>query len=250
MGSAPIPDPSGAPGGGAAACVAELFERHGRMVYGLCRALLRDVHEAEDATQQAFLAAYRALLAGANVREAGAWLAAIARNECRARIAAGMRSPLPVADEDLAALAAPVDEAARRALAEALQRALAELPERQRQAVVLRYLYGLRYGEVATALGLSRPATEALLFRARRALRLRLRPAAGSTLALPLAVRDSLADVIPGFTAAAGSGAGAAAAAGGLLAKLVATPAGAKMATAAVAIGAVGAVGAVESERG
>ena len=41
-----------------------LYERHGRMAYGLCRAMLRDAHEAEDATQQAFLSAYRALLGG------------------------------------------------------------------------------------------------------------------------------------------------------------------------------------------
>ena len=80
-----------------------------------------------------------------------------------------MRRPLPVGDE-----ARPLPTVCDEQLQRCNSRdrgALAELPERQRQAVVLRYLYGLRYGEVATALGLSRPATEALLFRARRALR-------------------------------------------------------------------------------
>ena len=71
------------------------------MVYGVCRAMLRDVHEAEDATQQVFLSAHKAHLEGAVVRDPAAWLVAIARNECRARITAGMRRPLPVADEDL-----------------------------------------------------------------------------------------------------------------------------------------------------
>jgi len=222
------------------------------MVYGVCRAMLRDVPEAEDATQQAFLSAHRALLGGARVRDAGAWLATIARNECRARIAAGMRTPLPLADEDLAAIPAPTDETERRLQADALRNAFAELPERQREAVVLRDLYGLRYGEVATALGLSRPATEALLFRARRAMRVRLRPVVGAVLAVPLAVREELASAIPGFAASGGSGAaaaGTAGAVGGLLAKLTATPVGLKVATVAVAATTVGAVGSVESDR-
>ena len=48
------------------------------MVFGLCRLLLRDHHEAEDASQQTFVSAYRALLRGTEPREAGPWLAAIA----------------------------------------------------------------------------------------------------------------------------------------------------------------------------
>src|SRR3990172_984080 len=219
------------------------------MVYGICRALLRDSHDAEDATQQAFLSAYRALLGGARIRDDGAWLATIARNECRARIAAGMRAPLPIAGEDLEMIPAATDEAERSAQAEELRSAIVDLPERQREAVVLRHLYGLSYGEVATALGLSRPATEALLFRARRAMRLRLRPAVATAIAVPLAVQEGLAQAIPGFAVAGAGGVVAGAAGGGLLAKLASGPAAAKIATAAVASTTVGAVGTVESER-
>ena len=251
MTTAPFPDPPGRPAADqtTAARVAELFERHGRMVYGVCRAMLRDTHDAEDATQQTFLSAHRALLRGARVRDAGAWLATIARNECRGRIAAGMRTPPPLADEDLDAIPAHHDEAERRLHAQALKTAIAELPDRQREAIVLRDLYGLRYGEVAKALGLSRPATEALLFRARRAMRVRLRPVVGTALAVPVAIRDDLAEAIPGFATPTGSGAVAVGAAGGLLAKLTAGPMGVKVVTAAVAVSAVGAVGSVESER-
>ena len=169
------------------------------MVYGICRAMLRDAHEAEDATQQAFLSAHRALLGGARVRDEGGWLATIARNECRARIATGMRRPLSLGDEDLERIADPADEVQRREHAEALRIALADLPERQREAVVLRDLYGLRYGEVATALGLSRAATETLLFRARRAMRQRLRPVVTTALVVPLAVQEGLAQALPGI---------------------------------------------------
>jgi RNA polymerase sigma factor (sigma-70 family) len=233
----------------AAARVAELFERHGRMVYGICRAMLRDVQEAEDATQQSFLSAHRALLGGARVRDSGAWMATIARNECRRRIVAGMRAPLPVADEDLGELPHATDEAERRLQAGHLREALAGLPERQREAVVLRYVYGLRYREVAKALGLSRPATEALLFRARRTMRVRLRHAAGAALVVPLSVREELALAVPGFCGQTESGAAAAGIAGGLLAKLASAPAAAKIATATVAVSTVGTVGAVESDR-
>jgi RNA polymerase sigma factor (sigma-70 family) len=233
----------------AAGIVGGLFERHGRMVYGVCRAMLRDGHEAEDATQQVFLSAYQALLGGAHVREAGGWLATIARNECRARIADGMRRPLPVADEDLEGRPAERDEHVRRAHVEELRAALLELPERQREAVVLRYIYGLPYGEVATALGLSRPATEALLFRARRSMRLRLRPVVGAALVVPSVVRDELALALPGFGEGAYGGAAAAGLTGSLLFKLTATPLGLKAATAVVAVSTVGLAGALPAER-
>jgi RNA polymerase sigma factor (sigma-70 family) len=219
------------------------------MVYGICRAMLRDVHEAEDATQQTFLSAHRALLGGAHVRDDGAWVATVARNECRARIAAGMRAPLSVSDEGLAELADGVDDAERRLQARTLREALDSLPERQREAVVLRYVFGLRYGEVAKALGLTRPATEALLFRARRTLRVRLRHGMAVALVVPVSVREELALALPGFEAQAGSGAAAVGIAGGVLAKLASAPAAAKLATATVAVSAVGAVGTVESDR-
>lgn len=219
------------------------------MTYGICRAMLRDVHEAEDATQQAFLSAYRALLGGARVRDSGSWIATIARNECRARISAGMRAPLSASDDALAEVPHGVDDVERRMQSGELRAALAELPERQREAVVLRYVYGLRYGEVAKALDLSRPATEALLFRARRAMRVRLRHVVGTALVVPLAVREELALAIPGFGSQAASSAAAAGLAGGVLAKLASAPAAAKLATATVAISTVGAVGVVESDR-
>ena len=62
-----------------------LYREHGAAVAALCRSLLRDRGEAEDATQQVFLSAHRALLNGAAPREPRAWLLAVARNECYAR---------------------------------------------------------------------------------------------------------------------------------------------------------------------
>src|SRR4051812_11674708 len=76
------------------ALLSRLFEQHGRPVYGLCRLLLRDPNDAEDAAQQTFLSAYRALVSGVVPRDPGAWLATIARNECRNRVRLRMREPL------------------------------------------------------------------------------------------------------------------------------------------------------------
>ncbi len=235
--------------------VAELFQEHGRVVYGLCRMLLRDPVEADDATQATFVSAFKALLGGGAVREPAAWLATIARNECRGRAHARMREPLPLLESDLGHAHGPHEEVNRRLAVEEIREAIAELPDKQREAVVLRDLYGLRYDEVGAALGLSRPSVEALLFRGRRRLRVSLKPLASGVLAVPLAVREGIAQALPGFgasvagTGALAGGVTASAAGGGLIAKIAAAPMAAKLAAAAVAVGAAGSAGLVGAEQ-
>lgn len=248
------PDPAvalaGRPSAGAAgARLGELFGEHGRMVYGLCRLLLRDPLEAEDAAQQAFLSAYSSLLGGNEPREPAAWLAAIARNECRGRIRDRMREPLALAPEEEPISEGPDEAADRRAEIQALRAALRELPEKQREAVVLRDFYGFGYGEVGAALGVSRPAVQSLLFRGRRCLQGRLRPLrlASGALVVPLALRDSLAYAAPGFAAGSAASGGGSALMATALAKVSSAPLAAKLATATLAIGAAGTVGVVES---
>jgi RNA polymerase sigma factor (sigma-70 family) len=160
----------------AAAASAQLYARHGRMVFGLCRALLRDTTEAEDAAQQVFLSAHRSLLNGAEPREPAAWLATIARNECWARIRSRLREPLTTDVADAVGGVDPVHEAIRRADLAALWRAIRALPRQQREALLLREFGGLRYDELAAALAVTEPAVESLLFRARARLRLQLQP--------------------------------------------------------------------------
>jgi RNA polymerase sigma factor (sigma-70 family) len=146
------------------------------MVFGLCRALLRDPTEAEDAAQQVFLSAHRSLLNGAEPHEPAAWLATIARNECWARIRSRMREPLTMDAADVVGGVDPVYEAIRRADLAALWRAIRALPRQQRDALLLREFGGLRYDELAAALAVTEPAVESLLFRARARLRLQLQP--------------------------------------------------------------------------
>jgi len=168
-------------GGAAAQRTEELYGRYLRTVSGLCRALLRDRAEAEDATQQTFLSAHRALLNGTDPREPAAWLATIARNECWTRIRGRMREPLAVSELETASTEPdPFSEAVRRADLAALWSAIKELPRPQRDALLLREFGGLSYNELAEALAVSGSAVESLLFRARQRLRVHLRSAYAS----------------------------------------------------------------------
>jgi RNA polymerase sigma-70 factor, ECF subfamily len=175
-------EPHGRPRDGAAAArTAQLYALYGRTVAGLCGALLRSRAEAEDATQQTFLAVHRALLNGTEPREPAAWLATIARNECWGRIRTRMREPLPTDEVDSVSTGLdPLAEAIRRADLAALWRAIEALPRQQRDAILLREFGGLSYKELAVALAVSGAAVESLLFRARRRLRAQLRTAYAS----------------------------------------------------------------------
>lgn len=204
----------------AGARLSELFDRHGTTVLGLCRLLLRHREEAEDAVQQTFLAAYRSLLNGVEPRHPAAWLATIARNECRSRAQQRMREPLAEWEQQSTQLDPVAAAAARADLAE-LWRAIGALPRRQRQVLLLREFSGLSYGELATALVVSEPAVESLLFRARQELRLRLRRTGSVAASAPLAaIREALARAI-GMPDAVTGGALAKVAGASLVTKLV-----------------------------
>src|SRR5262249_49596152 len=137
--------------------------------------------EAEDAAQQTFLSAYKALLAGATPRDGEAWLATIARHECLRRIRARMRGSLPVVDVELEDSRANVHELVLdRVAAARLWREIGRLPQQQREAVLLREIAGLSYEELGVLMGVTQSAVESLLFRARSRLRDRLRAALAS----------------------------------------------------------------------
>jgi RNA polymerase sigma-70 factor, ECF subfamily len=220
----------------AGAYVGKLFEQHGRMVYGLCRLLLRDGVEAEDAAQQTFLSAHASILNGTVPREPAPWLAAIARNECRGRIRARMSQPLTVVSDGEQPTADLEEVAGSRAELRALCEAMTELPPHQRDAIVLREFYGLSYDEVGAALGVSTSAVDSLLVRARKRLEHELRPAraASAALIVPIALRESLVHALPGFTSSG--------AATGLVAKAASMPLAAKLCAGALTLVATGSV--------
>lgn len=127
---------------------------------------------AEDIAQQAFLSAWQAIGQFEPRAKFLTWLLRIAANAClthRRRQRLRRAAPLEAGAEPAAASGETPDSEV-----ESLRRALSELPDRQRAALLLRHYHGMRYDEIAETLGLSVPAVETLLFRARQALRSRL----------------------------------------------------------------------------
>jgi len=174
MSSVPDPEREFAAPAGVARRVEELYAAHVRLVRSICRSLLRDRNEADDAVQQTFLSAQRALANGSSPREPAAWLATIARNECLARVRERMREPLPVDAEPTELGPDAYSSAVSRYEVATLREALADLPRAQREAILLREMRGLSYDEVARALSVTTGAVESLIFRARRTLQGRL----------------------------------------------------------------------------
>ncbi len=247
MSNAPIPFDTGGPERAAGSVVARMYEQHARPLFGLCRMLLRDTSEAEDALQSTFLSAYRALLRGDEPRDASAWLATIARNECRTRIRHRMREPVGSPPEVLEGIADQRPSPVERIGDDTVRKALAALPEKQREAVVLHDLFGLRSREVGVALGLSVTAVEASLFRARRQLRTRLRSTTASVMVVPVGIQETLSGLIPGFATGTAAIGGSTVLGAGLFAKVVGLPGAVKVAAGVAALATAGSVVAVES---
>ena len=148
-----------------------LCERHRSRLVGFCTAQMGSREEAEDAVQDTFIYALRALRRGIVPECETAWLFTIARNVCSSRRRNGSRRSRLVVTRDLDALqdVIPGRERQRDELF-GLPEALAAIPETQRQAILLREWQGLTYAEIAETLDLSKSAVETLLFRARRSL--------------------------------------------------------------------------------
>jgi RNA polymerase sigma factor (sigma-70 family) len=204
------------------AAVEALVRRHGPLVFGACRRVLRDGHAAEDAFQATFLVLVRKAPALDRGKPLGAWLYTVAyRLALRARANELRRRRY----EDHAARARPPADgrdAGADDLAVALEEELHRLPERHRAPLVLCYLEGKTNEQAAAILGCPRGSMAARLDRARERLREGLErrgfvapaaalaaalAAAGARAAVPLALLDGTARAALWF---AGQRAGAA----------------------------------------
>ena len=153
----------------------ELYERFAPRLFGFCLQRLGSREEAEDAVQTTFLNAFRGLSRGVVPASESAWLFKIAENVCLSRHRASFRRRRLEAPGDLSVVEETVP-APQRADDELipLEDALAEMPETQRRALLLREWQGLSYREIAAELEVSQSAVETLIFRARRGLARRL----------------------------------------------------------------------------
>ena len=136
--------------------LAELYDRLGRVAYGLALRVLRDPALAQDAVQDAFLAAWRTAAAFDPERgRAQTWLLTlvhrravdVVRREDR-------RRTQPLEDAPVASSESTAEQASVREQRRAVQAALAQLPDDQREALELSYYGGLTQAELAARLGI------------------------------------------------------------------------------------------------
>jgi len=171
-------------GAGDHAAFRALVERHQNAVVGTVAKMLGNPADAEDIAQQVFLRIWRHAAQYRPEAKFTTYLFTIARNlvfnESRRR--SRRREVSADEREENAHLQVAVDESTqpdaevlRAELQQAVDAAIAGLPEAQRMAVVLRRYEQMPYEEIAVVLELSLPAVKSLLFRARTTLRSALR---------------------------------------------------------------------------
>ena len=155
-----------------------LVWRHGPMVLALCRRVLRDSHDAEDALQATFLTLARKAGSISKRESVGSWLYKVAyRIALRAKVSAANRGAL---EKQLALTrpelnySQPALEATREELNEILDDELNRLPEKYRAPIVLCFLQGKSLSEAAQELDCPRGTISTRLTRAREILRNRL----------------------------------------------------------------------------
>jgi RNA polymerase sigma-70 factor, ECF subfamily len=144
-----------------------LYLRYKNNVYGYVLSILRDAHEAEDATQTVFMKLI-SVIGKYEPRQAPftAWILRVAHNVA----IDSLRQRRPVPCEEVIESWRPADDSSHE-LRRELEQALKTLPEDQRDVVVLRHLVGLSPREIADRMGRTESSIHGLHHRARGALR-------------------------------------------------------------------------------
>ena len=158
----------------------KLVTAYEKNVYNLALRMVGDPEDAADMTQETFIKAYRALSSFRGDSKFSSWLYRIASNVCLDFLRSRSRHPqvsLSSSDEDgrtafeLPDMSRnPEEQLMKKLSMEAVRRGLEQLPEQQRQILVLRELGGLSYAELAQTLGLEEGTVKSRIFRARKRL--------------------------------------------------------------------------------
>ena len=153
----------------------DLLARLAPMLFGYATRVLGDRTEAEDVVQDTMMRLWKvAPKWRQGEAKVSTWAYRVMVNLCTDRLRRRKtRSQVPLDDvaEPPSDMASAVEAMTETARAEALNAALAELPERQRQAVVLRHLEGLSNPEISEIMGIGVEAVESLTARGKRALK-------------------------------------------------------------------------------
>ncbi len=162
----------------------QLVSRWERPIYALAYRTLGREEDARDVVQEAFLRAYRGLKGFKGEAKFSSWLYRITLNLCRDWSRRERRAPIvqvpegtdPVelADEQVQTTESVEDLVARREMSEAVSKAMAELPEEQRTAILLKEYHGLTFQEIAAMLDCPLSTVKTRLYQGLSVLRRRL----------------------------------------------------------------------------
>lgn len=153
-----------------------LYKEYYVRVFGLCRRILNSPTQAEDATQETFMRAYRSFNKYDSAQPFWQWISTIASNHCidvirRLNRAGDLfgdeseeRAMIEVESESLAQIIESEDAAA-------LSSAIGQLPDKYRIPLVLAYFHDSSYDAIADDLSISRNHVGVLLLRAKQKLR-------------------------------------------------------------------------------
>jgi RNA polymerase sigma-70 factor (ECF subfamily) len=160
-----------------------LMQRHNQRLYRVCRSVVSNDGEAEEAVQEAYLRAYRHLDQFRGESKFSTWLTRIALYEALSRrrrlsrlVSLESESRSGLRPQLVSKQRGPEQEAINRDLAVLLEEAIDSLPPNYRTVFVLRHVEELSTDDTAACLELSREAVKTRLLRSRRMLQERLRP--------------------------------------------------------------------------
>jgi RNA polymerase sigma-70 factor (ECF subfamily) len=167
----------------------ELADKYKQPIVNLMYRMLRDPDEAEDLAQNVFLRVYQSARRYQASAKFSTWIFTIARRLCLNEIRRRGRHPAESLDssqadhddqpprqfEDVKTFSPP-EAFLHGELAQKIEDALAQLPDKQRLAIVLCRQEELSYEEIARVLRCSVPATKSLIHRGRESLKQKLKP--------------------------------------------------------------------------
>lgn len=147
---------------------------HAHLVFKICYAVVRNHHDAEDATQEVFLRVWRNAPRLEEIEDLRSWIARIAWNVAIDR---KRKRPEQQMDEYFEVSQAPraEDEVISGQMLMLLERAIARLPRKEREALILASVEEMSMTEIAQVLGASEATIRGRIFRARQQLRERMK---------------------------------------------------------------------------
>ena len=157
-----------------------LIERHQQHIFNLCYRMLRQFEEADDATQDTFLKAYRSLKQFRGDARLKTWLCRIARNECLNRLRHENMASL---DQQLTtdysfqiadSTPSPLELIEQQETQSIVHEAINKLPHQYRLVITLFHLNGLSYEEISQVMEIPMGTVKTHIFRARELLKSKL----------------------------------------------------------------------------